>query len=136
MESEPQVLQNCRHLAESDSEIVYRTLNLYSEEKRYIYFFADAPHLMKTARNCIYHSGKILILIITYGNFRGLVFLESNFHGFCGFMVFCKIITLLHYYINKLNYYIPTLTIGEVKFLVPIFLFLVIHTKKILLCLL
>ena len=24
---------------------------------RFIYFFADGPHLIKTARNCLYHSG-------------------------------------------------------------------------------
>ena len=34
----------------------YRTIYLF-EPKRYICFFADAPHLLKTARNCIYHSG-------------------------------------------------------------------------------
>lgn len=27
------------------------------DEDRYIYFFADAPHLMKTARNCLSNSG-------------------------------------------------------------------------------
>ena len=24
---------------------------------RFIYFFSDAPHLLKTTRNCLYHSG-------------------------------------------------------------------------------
>lgn len=38
------------------SEVVYRTINLYASH-RYIWFFADAPHLKKTTRNCIYHSG-------------------------------------------------------------------------------
>ena len=40
----------------SESEVVYRTINVFAQD-RYIYFFADAPHLMKTLRNCIYHSG-------------------------------------------------------------------------------
>ena len=40
----------------NDSEVIYRTLNLYAP-KRFICFFADAPHLIKTTRNCIYHSG-------------------------------------------------------------------------------
>jgi hypothetical protein len=44
-------------LEESDDGIVYRTINLYAPE-RYIWFFADVPHLIKTSRNCIYHSGK------------------------------------------------------------------------------
>ena len=37
-------------------EVVYKTVNLYAED-RYIYFFSDPPHLMKTARNCLYNSG-------------------------------------------------------------------------------
>ena len=36
--------------------ITYRTIDLYSLD-RYICFFADAPHLMKTACNCLHHSG-------------------------------------------------------------------------------
>ena len=40
-----------------ESEIVYRTINLYANETRYIYFFSDVPHLMKTARNCLANSG-------------------------------------------------------------------------------
>ena len=37
--------------------VVYRTKNLVSKEKRYIYFFADVPHLIKTTRNCLSNSG-------------------------------------------------------------------------------
>ena len=37
-------------------DVTYRKINLF-EPKRYIWFFADAPHLLKTAKNCIYHSG-------------------------------------------------------------------------------
>ena len=39
-----------------NSDIVYRTVNIFAP-RRFIYFVADAPHLMKTLRNCIYHSG-------------------------------------------------------------------------------
>lgn len=39
-----------------EDALVYRSKNLFSEDKRYIWFFSDAPHLMKTLRNCIYHS--------------------------------------------------------------------------------
>ena len=31
---------------------VSKTLNPYAEEERYVYFFLDPPHLMKTTRNC------------------------------------------------------------------------------------
>ena len=38
------------------SELSYRTRNVYAAEERFIYFFADVPHLMKTTRNCWSHS--------------------------------------------------------------------------------
>ena len=44
-----------------NSSVVYHTINLYATG-RYIWFFADPPHLMKTARNCIAHSGMSIYL--------------------------------------------------------------------------
>ena len=35
--------------------VVYRTVNVYAPD-RFVWLFANAPHLMKTARNCLYHS--------------------------------------------------------------------------------
>lgn len=40
----------------ADGEVCYHTKNLYARN-RYIYFFSDAPHLIKTTRNCLYSSG-------------------------------------------------------------------------------
>ena len=41
-----------------DDEIIYHTLNLYARDgNRKIFFFSDAPHLLKTARNCFANSG-------------------------------------------------------------------------------
>ena len=42
-----------------DVDVTYRTLNHFSndQEKRYIYFISDVPHLIKTARNCLANSG-------------------------------------------------------------------------------
>ena len=37
-------------------DVVYKTKNLYCTE-RYIFFIADQPHLLKTARNCLADSG-------------------------------------------------------------------------------
>ena len=37
--------------------VVYRAINLYASDDRFIYLFADSPHLVKTARNCISNSG-------------------------------------------------------------------------------
>ena len=41
----------------TESSIVYRTVNIFAMW-HYIFFFSDAPHLIKTARNCLYKSGK------------------------------------------------------------------------------
>ena len=40
----------------ADTDVVYRTVNLY-HPSRYICFFADTPHVKKTTRNYMYHSG-------------------------------------------------------------------------------
>ena len=40
----------------SSADVVYRTVNLFSPS-RFIYFFSDVPHLLKTTRNCLYNSG-------------------------------------------------------------------------------
>ncbi|KAK3754384.1 hypothetical protein QZH41_002038 [Actinostola sp. cb2023] len=37
-------------------DVCYRTVNLYAPH-RFVYFFSDAPHLVKTTRNCLYNSG-------------------------------------------------------------------------------
>ena len=41
-----------------NTDVIYRTVNLFSSHKRFIYFISDVQHLMKTARNCLYNSGK------------------------------------------------------------------------------
>ena len=38
-------------------DVVLKTLNLFATSRRFIYFFVDSPHLIKTARNCLYNSG-------------------------------------------------------------------------------
>lgn len=37
-------------------DVCYQTINLFMPH-RYIYFFSDVPHLIKTMRNCLYSSG-------------------------------------------------------------------------------
>ena len=41
---------------DADTDVCYRTINLYAPH-RFVYFFSDAPHLVKTTRNCLLHSG-------------------------------------------------------------------------------
>ena len=38
-------------------DVTYRTINMFSPDKRFLYFIADVPHLLKTARNCLSNSG-------------------------------------------------------------------------------
>ena len=40
----------------ADGDVCYRTVNLYAPHS-FIYFFADAPHLVNTTRNCLKSSG-------------------------------------------------------------------------------
>ena len=41
---------------DSLADVCFRTINIYAKH-RFIYFISDPPHLLKTARNCLYHSG-------------------------------------------------------------------------------
>ena len=43
---------------------VHKVKNPYSEDERYIFFFSDPPHLIKTARNC-WASNKRLLWVRT-----------------------------------------------------------------------
>ena len=43
-------------LVDDMENVTYKTVHIFNPE-RYIYFFGDAPHLIKTGRNCLYHSG-------------------------------------------------------------------------------
>ncbi len=37
---------------QSQGELCYKTENPYADEKRYVYFMSDVPHLLKTTRKC------------------------------------------------------------------------------------
>ena len=41
---------------ESELKCCFKTINMFAKH-RFIYFFSDTPHLIKTARNCLLHSG-------------------------------------------------------------------------------
>ena len=40
----------------TNSEITYKTPNIFTSENRSLYFVSDPPHLIKTTRNCFSHS--------------------------------------------------------------------------------
>ena len=46
------------HTPSDDSTFIHKALNPYSPDgRRWLFIFADPPHLMKTVRNCWSHSG-------------------------------------------------------------------------------
>ena len=47
---------HCNLTEDLKHDIVYKTKNVFAMS-RFIFFFADSPHLIKTARNCLYNSG-------------------------------------------------------------------------------
>ena len=60
-------------------DVVYRAKNIHAKENRFIYFFCDVPHLIKTARNCISNSGSGRATRFMWNNvfysFFGVIFL-------------------------------------------------------------
>ena len=42
---------------DAGKNVVYREQNIYANDKRFIYFFSDVPHLIKTSCNCLANSG-------------------------------------------------------------------------------
>ena len=62
------------NLSSGDSkEFSYCVMNMYAPHKN-LYFISDAPHLIKTARNCLYNSGD--------ENSPGIYGMKTNFY--CG----------------------------------------------------
>lgn len=47
-------------------EVVYKVVNPYAPEKRYLYFISDPPHLLKTVRNAWSNSKRHLWVSIYY----------------------------------------------------------------------
>ena len=45
------------HKTDEQQTTVYRAINRFAADERYIYFVSDPPHLIKTARNCFSNSG-------------------------------------------------------------------------------
>ena len=51
-------------------DLVHYTTNLFAPSRK-IYFFSDAPYLLKTARNCLFNSGsgKCTRYLWSYGKY-------------------------------------------------------------------
>ena len=50
----------CINFLQGDSavkDVIYRAKNIHSKDNHYIYLFADVPHIIKTARNCLSNCG-------------------------------------------------------------------------------
>ena len=63
------------HRSSGSTEMINKIKNRYTDEDRYIYFFSDVPHLLKTARNCLANSfahtksRKLWVCIIYINNY-------------------------------------------------------------------
>ena len=53
-------------LNSDDHQLPYKVLNPFSEDKRYLYFISDPPHLIKTARNALANGKRHLWVCIIY----------------------------------------------------------------------
>lgn len=53
-------------LHDTSDVLLYKVRNIYSEDDRFIYFFSDPPHLIKTTQNCWASSCHNLKLVHTY----------------------------------------------------------------------
>ena len=42
---------------DNNSDVMYKTKNVYAKDGRSLWFIPDPPHLLKTARNCLSNSG-------------------------------------------------------------------------------
>ena len=45
------------YLEDNATLVTYKSPNFFSDVPRFLWFFSDAPHLMKTTRNCLSNSG-------------------------------------------------------------------------------
>lgn len=61
----------------SCQDVVYRTINIFCRQ-RYIYFFSDPPHLVKTVRNCLLNSGSGQHIIWMASILFGAIYLTST----------------------------------------------------------
>ena len=61
---------------DSRKNLVHKVKNRYADEDRYIFFFSDVPHLLKTARNCLANS-------FAHQKTRQLWVCNINFHNTC-----------------------------------------------------
>lgn len=92
--SSNRLLAKCHQAQNSTDEIVYRTPNRYAS--RWLYFASDAPHLVKTTRNCVEMSGGHLNTrnIIVSHTMCSIDFYFSSFmdHRFTTYLYFqfCK----------------------------------------------
>ena len=51
---------SCNSTFNPETDVIYKTSNPFAyPESRYIWFFSDPPHLLKTLRNCLFNSGKL-----------------------------------------------------------------------------
>ena len=63
--------------------VPHKAVNVYSAEQKTLYFFSDAPHLMKTARNSLSHSGYHRRRLLWVSSLIRLCYVHPTFLVYC-----------------------------------------------------
>ena len=53
-------------LHQSIGDSIHKVQNPYASDKRYLFFFSDPPHLIKTVRNCWASKNRTLWVSLMY----------------------------------------------------------------------
>ena len=69
-------------LHDTSEKIVYRVRNIRASDGRYLFFFSDPPHLIKTTRNCWASKSRTLwVSVYIYIVFLGVWLLTGAYHN-------------------------------------------------------
>ena len=77
---------------DADIDVCYCTVNLYAHDC-FIYFFLDAPHLVKTTRNCLLHSGSGTCTRYMWNDGSFILWQHVIWHAMCSKITFRHIRT-------------------------------------------
>ena len=66
-------------------EVLHKVVNPYAEDNRYLYFFSNPPHLLKTIRNCWQSKSRNLwVNFLKYCFYSNTDFNSAMANMYCG----------------------------------------------------
>lgn len=64
---------------DTSAPLLYKVINRYASDGRFLYFFSDPPHLIKTTRNCWASPHRTLWVIVrSYNNLIIMVCIQND----------------------------------------------------------